>query len=376
MNKKLLAVALATAFAAPAMAEGVTIYGAFDVGVLSRGGNEGKVVDTRDYRTTVASGMNGHNFIGFKMSEDLGNGLTVSGDAQFGFSLDSSQAYVSATSNDSGGAFRTITSTLALSGDFGTVVAGKTGGARAAWIKKYDPFGGFGVAGQLSTTGLGGGEAYANNVIAWVTPEILPGLRGLAAYTSSLDQQDWAGTKTAPAGRLYAFAAMYDSGPVSFVLNYENLEHEATADKTGNPAIYTAGASYDFGMVKVYGLYDLITKYGQGWQVGVSSPVTNQLTLKAGYSTGTRHGYLSPNGVSAPEANEGDNKCSKVGVGLTYALSKRTSFYADAATMTEAKREGCGISVNGDSIGNSGTSSDAASHYGATGFDAGIRHTF
>jgi predicted porin len=43
MNKKLLAVALASAFAAPAMAEGVQIYGAFDVGVLVRGGSEGKV---------------------------------------------------------------------------------------------------------------------------------------------------------------------------------------------------------------------------------------------------------------------------------------------------------------------------------------------
>jgi len=300
MNKKLLAVALATAFAAPAMAEGVQIYGAFDVGVLVRGGSEGNsatgVNDSRNTRSTISSGMNGHNFIGFKMSEDLGNGLTVSGDAQFGFNLDSSgyghSTSISSADNPDGGGFRTITSTLALSGDFGTVVAGKTGGARAAWIKKYDPFGGFGVAGQLSSTGIGLGEAYANNVVAWVTPEIVPGLRGLAAYTSSLDQQDHGATKDPQAvtGRLYAFAAMYDAGPLSFVLNYENLQHDKGTLKEGNPNIYTAGASYDFGMVKVYGLYDLITKYGQGWQAGVSAPVTNQLTLKAGYSTGTRKG--------------------------------------------------------------------------------------
>jgi len=364
MNKKLLAVALATAFAAPAMAEGVQIYGAFDVGVLVRGGNEGLVKDTRDTRSTVSSGMNGHNFIGFKVSEDLGNGLTVSGDAQFGFTLDSSAL------GDAGG-FRTITSTLALSGDFGTVVAGKTGGARAAWIKKYDPFGGFGVAGQLSSTGIGIGEAYANNVVAWVTPEIFPGLRGLAAYTSSLDQQDSYPNKSAT-GRLYAFAAMYDAGPLSFVLNYENLEHISTDAKTGFPQIYTAGASYDLGMVKVYGLYDLITKYGQGWQVGVSSPVTDQLTLKAGYSTGTRKGYLR--GALADQENDG--KCSKVGVGLTYALSKRTTVYADAATLTEAKRADCGLNVNADVIGASGSSDGYGKGYGASGFDAGIRHTF
>jgi len=342
MNKKLLAVALATAFAAPAMAEGVTIYGAFDVGVLVRGGNEGLVKDTRDTRTTISSGMNGHNFIGFKMSEDLGNGLSIAGDAQFGFTLDSSAA------GDAGG-FRTITSTLALIGDHGVLVAGKTGGARAAWIKKYDPFGGFGVASAASTTGIGIGEAYANNVIAWVTPEIMPGLKGLFAYTSSLDQQDSYPNKSTT-GRLYAVAAMYDSGPLSFVLNYENLEHTSSATKTGFPQIYTAGASYDLGVVKVSALYDLITKYGRGWQAGVSAPVDEKLTLKAVYAEGRREGYLTPAAV------ESDGKCRKVGVGLTYDLSKRTRFYADAATLVDGNAAFCALSNNGDVIGSSGTS--------------------
>jgi len=73
---------------------------------------------------------------------------------------------------------------------------------------------------------------------------------------------------------------------------------------------------------------------------------------------------------------EEDGKCSKVGVGLTYALSKRTTFYADAATLTEAKRDDCGLNTNGDLIGSSGSSDAYGSGYGATGFGAGIRHTF
>jgi len=371
MNKKLLAVALATAFAAPAMAEGVQIYGAFDVGVLVRGGNEGRVVDTRDTRTTISSGMNGHNFIGFKMSEDLGNGLSIAGDAQFGFTLDASAA------GDAGG-FRTITSTLALIGDHGVLVAGKTGGARAAWIKKYDPFGGFGVASAASTTGIGIGEAYANNVIAWVTPEIMPGLKGLFAYTSSLDQQDSYPNKSAT-GRLYAVAAMYDSGPLSFVLNYENLEYSNAIAQTavtpnvnkpggGNPKIYTAGASYDFGVLKVSALYDLITQYGRGWQAGVSAPAGEKLTLKAAYSEGKREGYLTPG------AFDSDGKCRKVGVGLTYDLSKRTRFYADAATLIDGDAAFCALKNNGDVIGSSGTSDTVG--YGARGFNSGIRHSF
>lgn len=346
------------------MAEGVQIYGAFDVGVLVRGGNEGLVKDTRDTRTTISSGMNGHNFIGFKMSEDLGNGLSIAGDAQFGFTLDSSAV------GDAGG-FRTITSTLALIGDHGVLVAGKTGGARAAWIKKYDPFGGFGVASAASTTGIGIGEAYANNVIAWVTPEIMPGLKGLFAYTSSLDQQDSYPNKSAT-GRLYAVAAMYDSGPLSFVLNYENLEVSkavlGATKNAGYPQIYTAGASYDFGVVKISGLYDLITQFGRGWQAGVSAPVDEKLTLKAVYAEGRREGYLTPAAV------ESDGKCRKVGVGLTYDLSKRTRFYADAATLVDGNAAFCALSNNGDVIGSSGTSDTTG--YGARGFDAGIRHSF
>jgi predicted porin len=373
MNKKLLAVALATAFAAPAMAEGVQIYGAFDVGVLVRGGNEGKVDDFRDTRSTVSSGMNGHNFIGFKMSENLGNGLSIAGDAQFGFTLDASDATATGAGN---GNFRTITSTLALIGDHGVLVAGKTGGARAAWIKKYDPFGGFGVASAASTTGIGIGEAYANNVIAWVTPEILPGLKGLFAYTSSLDQQDSYPTKSST-GRLYAIAAMYDAGPLSLVLNYENLEYSKAVSgatkNAGYPQIYTAGASYDFGVVKVSALYDQITQYGYGWQAGLAAPVSDQLTLKAAYSEGQRRGYLRPTDGDV----EGDGKCSKVGVGMTYDLSKRTRFYADAATLIDAKATHCALNTNFDIIGNSGSSDNAQSGaYGATGFNAGIRHSF
>jgi predicted porin len=83
---------------------------------------------------------------------------------------------------------------------------------------------------------------------------------------------------------------------------------------------------------------------------------------------GQRRGYLRA---------DPDGKCSKVGVGLTYDLSKRTRFYADAATLTEAKAAHCALNTNFDIIGNSGSSDNAQSGaYGATGFNAGIRHSF
>jgi len=373
MNKKLLAVALATAFAAPAMAEGVQIYGAFDVGVLTRGGGN----DARDTHTAVSSAMNGHNFIGFKMSEDLGNGLTIAGDAQFGFNLDSGDGTSSGTfinSGSSGSSLRTITSTLALIGDHGVLVAGRTGGARAAWIKKYDPFGGFGAARAQQ-----GGEDYANNVIAWVTPEIMPGLKGLAAYTTSLDYQDSARLKN-NTGSLYALALMYDQGPVSAVVNYEVLKNTGLVPRDGNFKVMTVGASYDFGVVKVMGFYDQLTNLLNGWQVGAAAPVTDRLTVKAGYSSQNLAG-IGRRGADA--------ECNKWGVGGTYDISKRTRFYADYGNFSEDANHTCGITTyggglggmsgsDGHSAGSGGLLSSGAGTgaYGRWGFDAGIRHSF
>lgn len=373
MNKKLLAVALASAFAAPAMADGVQIYGAFDVGVLVRGGGN---ADTRDTYTSVSSGMNGHNFIGFKMSEDLGNGLTIAGDAQFGFNLDSgdsvsnptgatASSVTTSTANTglSGSTFRTITSTLALIGDHGVLVAGRTGGARAAWIKKYDPFGGFG-AGRAQQ----GGEDYANNVIAWVTPEIVPGVKGLAAYTTSLDFQDRPTGKNAT-GSLYALALMYDQGPASAVLNYEALKNTGLVAGDGNFKVMTVGASYDFGVVKVMGFYDQLTNLLNGWQVGVSAPVTSAITVKAGYS------HQELRGVDAGvKRDTSANDCDKIGVGATYSVSKRTNFYADYGNFINGQ---CTITTYGGLLGSvAGSDSSSGAGYGKWGFNAGLRHSF
>jgi len=379
MNKKLLAVALATAFAAPAMAEGVQIYGAFDVGVVTRGsgnvndGTNGGVTSSKSTQTQVASGMNGHNGIGFKMSEDLGNGLTVGGDALFGFALDSG-------GNLGGSSLRTVYSYLSLSGDFGTFIGGRAGGARAGWIKKYDPFGGFGVANALSVHDSAAGNAdYADNVLAWITPEIVPGLKGLFAYTTNLVGQDKIPTQSGSTP-LFAVAAMYDNGPVSLVLNYERLKTFGVFGNEGrgeDTKVMTVGGSYDFGAAKVYALWDQLTNQTNGWQVGVSAPVSGAMTLKAGYARSTAHGAGSTNGA----------ECSKMGAGVVYALSKRTSLYADAAHIDSDRGSNCagrgGINTAGGSFSNGlGNTSptvdgrDNATGFGSWGADMGVRHTF
>jgi len=413
MNKKLLAVALASAFAAPAMADGVTIYGAFDVGVAVRGsaaeGNKGIQSGTV---STVASGMNGHNGIGFKMSEDLGNGMTLSGDAMFGFALDANGVAPSGSAN---GGLSTIYSYLALSGDFGTVIGGRAGGARAGFIKKYDPFGGFGVGGALAAQG--GGADYADNVLAWITPEVLPGLKMLFAYTSNLLGQDrstaqcgipqfeapaqgalesdgayaarvaelaaayassaaaaQAGSASSAGGAakncgstpLYAIAGLYNMGAVDLTVAYENLTLDGSG--TQHRDVWTGGGSYDFGVAKVLANYNYIEGIVHGWQAGVLAPVSSQATLKLSYNTS----YLNGGGNK--------NQCSKIAAGVNYDLSKRTRVYADVAHLTDDDAGGAcaaGLTTgSGGAYASSGAGRDDGVGYGKTGMNVGIRHSF
>jgi len=382
MNKKLLAVALATAFAAPAMAEGVQIYGAFDVGVLVRSGhtNAEKTTATgSSTQTQVRSGMNGHNGIGFKMSEDLGNGMTISGDAFFTFALDSGINAAGLGSNGGAGGLSTLYSYLALSGDFGTVIAGRAGGARAGFIKQYDPFGGFGVGNALGVhNSVRGNADYADNVIAYITPEVTPGLKFLAAYTTNLVGQDPtpAGSNAVGAVRvstpLYAVAALYNQGPISLTAAYENLSLQGLSalfavKEPGHKDVWTGAGSYDFGVLKAMALYQQISNYTHGWQVGATAPM-GAATLKIGYASSKNNLTNLPGSADT---------CSKVAVGVNYDLSKRTRFYADAAHLTEDR--GCtdGIDTNGGTYSSgAGTALDGGSGYGKNGFAAGIRHSF
>ena len=350
---------------------GATIYGAFDIGVLYQG-NHG----------TVASGLNGHNGIGFKMSEDLGNGMTISGDAFFQFALDAGGngaglgnnggirgeggggGYYGTGVRGSAGGINTLYSYLALSGDFGTFIAGRAGGARAGFIKQYDAFGGFGAGSALQSQSSALGNAdYADNVLAWVTPETLPGLKFLAAYTSNLVGQDYptnAERRAFTATPLYAVAALYNQGPISLTAAYENLTLYGAG---AHLDVVTGAGSYDFGVAKVMALYQYIESAQHGWQVGATAPV-GAATLKAGYVHNT---------------NSGLGACAKVAAGVNYDLSKRTRLYADLAKQTD--EQGCVYAIGS----NGGTFSSAAGTALENGLavptkswagDVGIRHSF
>ena len=72
MNTKLIALAIAGLAALPALAQSnVTIYGLVDMGYKWSGNN---IDDQVSSDSTLASGMSAGSRLGFKGTEDLGNG--------------------------------------------------------------------------------------------------------------------------------------------------------------------------------------------------------------------------------------------------------------------------------------------------------------
>ncbi|MFX7329453.1 porin, partial [Acinetobacter baumannii] len=72
---------------------------------------------------------------------------------------------------------------------------------------------------------------------------------------------------------------------------------------------------------------------GDGWLIGVSAPVTSNVTLKASY-------------VKANDDRFAQADCSKWGFGGEYAFSKRTTAYATYAKIDNDRNGVCSISKN------------------------------
>lgn len=361
MQKKLIALAVAAVTSGAAFAQtNVTIYGNIDMGVMFRQGNNGAVASGQSQYDLQSAASQSH--IGFKGVEDLGNGTKALFDLQYRISPDTNTGLASAGHQYVG-----------LTGGFGTVVAGYLDGIRYGIYGKYSPFGNYSIASLTSMT-----TQYdrAANALAYISPSFSGFTVILATATNTQGAEGTLNNPTYPrykAGsgntgddRLLSANLIYANGPLSIDLDYETTR--AVGYDSDRLYVATAGASYDFGVVKVSGLYDVIKgdvnsfiggsgvgaafglsptqKYDRrNWFVGATVPVGK-------FSVMGMFGQVKDKTLSDADA-------WKVGVGARYALSKRTELYADFAhikndtngTYTIGNNIGAGVGINGLAMG-------------------------
>lgn len=369
MQKKLIALAIAAVTSGAAFAQSnVTIYGTVDMGFLHRSGNSGGVNGTKaqkDFQSNSAEST-----IGFKGSEDLGNGLKAIFDLQYRLNPDMNSGV------GAGGAGHQY---VGLTGGFGTVVAGYLDGLRYGIYGKYSPFGNSSVGNFASMT-----TQYdrAANAVAYVSPSF-NGFTVILAHATNTQTAEGGLVAVHPGlaangndgdDRLFSINAIYANGPLSVDLDYETTTAVGVSDS--RLYVATAGVSYDFGAVKLSALYDVIkgeensliggsttidlggvgvgNEYNRrNWMVGASVPF-GKTTLLAGY------GKVNDRTLNSADA-------SKWAIGARYALSKRTTLYADYARISNERNAAFRINPMGN---NAGTS------VGTSGIDMGIKHTF
>lgn len=196
---------------------------------------------------------------------------------------------------------------------------------------------------------------------------------GVSAITGSSNADD----------RLFSINLVYANGPLSADLDYETTKAAGLSDS--RLYVATGGVSYDFGVVKIGGVYDVIK--GQqnsliGGNIdldGTTAGLQNLGGLAAGQEYDRRNWFIGatvPFGKAKVLASYGqvkdktlsDADASKWAIGARYALSKRTELYADYAHIKNDRNASFTINPMGNSAGLSGT--------GVNGFAMGIKHAF
>ena len=381
MHKTVIALAIAGMAAAPAFADSnVTIYGSVDYGYGARSGDSGLTkanFGPGNPKQEFTSDITGTNALGFKGSEDLGNGTKVIFELEAGFLADDGTNSLPGGSNNPNGPIFRRHSFVGLTGDWGTFLGGRIDGARYGVSVRYDPFKAGGVANMSS---LQVHATRADNAIAYVTPNV-EGLYAVVAYTSQLIGQEHGYNQLD--NRLWVIQPNYVYGPFSATLNYEHLTVHNTDVKIN---IYVGAASYDFGVAKIMGYYEHVKTDGSAgcdtatpgqfgvtgssalcdqnsWMVGGVVPVTENDNVKASYVD-----YTDKSGAA--------NSCRKWGIGGEHSLSKRTSLFVDFASITQRDHGACTIFFNGyQSSADDGTG-DNRGGVGTRGYDLGIVHRF
>lgn len=355
MQKKLIALAVAGLVSAPAFAQSnVQIYGIVDVGFQHTSGSD---TNTLRSRSGIDSGMQSGSRIGFRGTEDLGNGLKASFVLEQGLGVDTGTL-------QSTGYHRQ--SFLALSGNFGTVAAGRQYTPQFNLLGKVDPF----ETGTIGDINYGRGVYFngalaapttirLDNLLAYVSPDF-GGFNVVAGYTRNGIGDETFTAKGAKSGdaKIWAINPNYSNGPIYVGLNYHQVKIDAADYKD---KVWDLGAAYDFGVVRVSAVYGQIknevgnadTKVKQ-WLVGASVPVGQAGKVLVSYARNT----VDLDG-GAP-----DEKAKKWAVGYTHDLSKRTNVYAAYAK----------ISTNDAAEGNFSVRSTADDY--TKGLNIGIRHKF
>ncbi len=346
MNKKLMAVAIAGVFAAPAVAlaqnSTVQIYGTFGVEYGFYKGDKSAGVS---YHSTDAVKSGASNF-GIKGSEKLGGGLSAY------FQCESDVAFL----NGSGGTGSLCgrNSALGIQGGFGKVYYGTWDSPLKQAVgltRLLNDTGPLGVTHTLLSIGRKTNDTVTSTLIlGGVATAVTTSITPMATFSDrpgnsfNYDSPVFSGfqvnlqttakngalktvsTATGVEGRANSFNLLYSGGPIKAAIAHTVRDDNMAAggDANDKDKATTFGLAYSLGKA-VIGLThaDMESKLGGGvttlerkvWNLAVTYDLPGPHSVWAGY---TKNGKISTNGVS------NDSGSNQFQIGYKNTLSKRT----------------------------------------------------
>jgi predicted porin len=357
MKKKLIVSALLAGCTQLASAQSngsaVTIYGMIDMAVVQEsGGVAGSM-------TKVTSGTTGGSRLGFKGSEDLGNGLKAVFLMESGFQGDTG-------ASGQGGLLFGRQVYVGLQGGFGSVLVGRQYTPHYLVQVFADPFGSGWVGDTKNLLGTTGNSfSRMDNTVKYLSPVV-------GGFSAELAAAPGEVSGDSASGRQLGGSLAWASGPLQVRLGYHDRNNDtATLHGTDNARNTVLAAVYDFGVVKLHALYD--------WNRGLNSSVlrntANPFGRPAIASTDSRDAMVGltvpfgPHALLASYIRKDDRTgfnqdATQIALGYRYTLSKRTDLNVAIAQIDN--RNGASYTV-GSAI-ESGTGDRSAM--------VGLRHAF
>jgi predicted porin len=277
MKKTIIASAIAAVVAAPAAFADVSISGMVNM-------------EIQDTDATTGWGNSTNTDLVFKASEDLGNGMK----AGMKYHL----------FNDDGGNSVADTS-VNLSGDFGTITAGRMETFNMAVFHGFAA----GDAAHDMTLEDTNGQQSRGNAVAYVSPSMngltvgLSAVMGVSA-TGDTDNVD-----------MSEVMVKYTNGPLTVMAGKTNQDGSSAADAD----ITNIAASYTMGDLKL-AVLDRSVDDGRVAGTGSTAGSNDMTTISATYTMGSNQLYVGT--TDSDDAQDGDTVVS-----LKHSMSKRTSVY-------------------------------------------------